>query len=74
MKNASLEKENSHPSSSSLWESFLRDSRNRTLAVLIYTAVLAVLAVIFRNVWLLLIGEGALWGAVFLWNSFKNKK
>jgi hypothetical protein len=70
---SNFEKRNQHANNLRLWESFQRDSQNRTLIILGYTTVLAVLALIFKNVWLILIGAAALWVIVFVWYTWKKK-
>ncbi|ABA22429.1 hypothetical protein Ava_2816 [Trichormus variabilis ATCC 29413] len=70
---SNFEKQNQHANDLRLWESFQRDSRNRTVIILGYTTVLAVLALIFKNVWLILIGAAALWVIVFVWYTWKKK-
>ncbi len=72
MKNSSFKKKDSNVSISSRWNSFLRDSKKRTLAIVIYTIFLVVLAVIFKNYWLLVFGQAVLWVVVLIWYSWKK--
>ncbi len=71
--NSGTEEVRSHANNLLLLESFQRDSRNRTLIVIFHTIVLVIFAAIFKNVWLILIGEAALWVIVSVWLIWKNK-
>jgi len=61
------------PHNQVLWQNFLHESRNRTMIVLGYTVFLVILAMLFEQIWLILIGEALLWGLSYIWQTWKKK-
>lgn len=69
LKKANYESSDAHY----LWQSFLRRSQKRVLIALGYTILLAISAIIFKNVWLILLGEIVFWALSKIWFLYKKK-